>query len=219
MTLLEILDFIFFFIKKKLKLDCQDNHHKERMTVLIGLIGLKQSGKDTFADYLVANHHFRKLAFAEPVKKLCQTMFLLSEEQLNDPVLKEKVDPRWGLSPRQMMQKVGTDMVRQMWDDDFWVKHMDMRLRKIVDKVVVSDVRFPNEAQWIRDKGGLLVRIDDGREQSSDAHSSETSQSTIQEDVRIFNEKNGLEDFHDKIEKWFEKMKSDKKVPENKLDP
>jgi hypothetical protein len=191
-----------------MKLDCQDNHHKERMTVLIGLIGLKQSGKDTFADYLVDKHHFQKLAFAEPVKKLCHTMFLLSEEQLNDPVLKEQVDPRWGLSPRQMMQKVGTDMVRQMWDDDFWVKHMDMRLRKIVDKVVVSDVRFPNEAQWIRDKGGLLVRIDDGREQSSDAHSSETSQSAIQEDVCIFNEKNGLKDFHDKIENLFKKMKS-----------
>jgi len=192
---------------------------KERMTVLIGLIGLKQSGKDTFADYLVANHHFRKLAFAEPVKKLCQTMFLLTEEQLNDPELKEKVDGRWGLSPRQMMQKVGTDMVRQMWDDDFWVKNMDMRLSQIADNVVISDVRFPNEAEWVRGKGGLLVRIDDGREQSSDAHASETSQSVIKEDVCIFNEKNGLEDFHDKIEKLFQKMKSVNNFQKNKIDP
>lgn len=174
--------------------------------VLIGLIGLKQSGKDTFADYLVREHHFKKLAFAEPVKSICRVMFLLTEAQLNDPHQKEMVDPRWGLSPRQMMQKVGTDMVREMWDDDFWVKNMDMRHRQIVEDVVVSDVRFPNEAQWIRDRGGLLVRIADGREHSSDTHSSETSQASIQEDVRVLNEKDGLEKFHEKVEGWIQNV-------------
>jgi len=186
--------------------------------VLIGLIGLKQSGKDTFADYLVDKHHFKKLAFAEPVKKICQVMFLLTEEQLNDPHQKEVVDGRWGLSPRQMMQKVGTDMVRQTWDDDFWVKNMDMRIRQVVQKVVVSDVRFPNEAQWIRDKGGLLVRIDDGREKPQDTHSSETSQASIQEDVCVFNEKNGLEDFHWKVEELFRKIVYGRLFEKNEID-
>jgi hypothetical protein len=173
---------------------------KTTTMVLIGLIGLKQSGKDTFADYLVEKHHFRKLAFAEPVKQICQTMFILTEAQLNDPHQKEVVDARWGLSPRQMMQKVGTDMVRQMWGNDFWVKNMDIRHRQMNHDVVVSDVRFPNEAQWVRDRGGLLVRIDDGRGQSTDSHSSETAQASIQEDVCVFNEKNGLETFYEKVE-------------------
>ena len=176
------------------------------MTLLIGLIGLKQSGKDTFADYLVHHHHFHKFAFAEPVKKICQIMFQLTEAQLHESYLKEQVDQRWGLSPRQMMQKVGTDLVRQLWDDDFWVKHLDMRLGDLDHgHVIVSDVRFPNEAQWIQNKGGVLIRICDGRE-SLDSHSSETSQTSIQENFVIFNEKNGLESFHEKIEEWIQKL-------------
>ena len=173
------------------------------MVLLIGLIGLKQSGKDTFADYLVEKHHFKKLAFAEPVKQICRTMFLLTEAQLNDPHQKEVVDARWGISPRQMMQKVGTDMVRQVWGDDFWVKNMDIRHRQqigIDGNVVVSDVRFPNEAKWVRDRGGLLVRIEDGRRQPTDSHPSETSQASIGEDVCVFNEKNGLDKFYEKVE-------------------
>lgn len=173
--------------------------------VLIGLIGYKQSGKDTFADYLVSNHGFVKHAFAEPVKKICRVMFNLKDQQLNDPVLKETMDGRWGLSPRQMMQRVGTDMIRRLWDDDFWVKHMDMRLDKECD-VVISDVRFSNEAQWIKDNGGILIRVDDGRWRSTDTHSSEILQSYIKEDLCVFNKKNGFQEFHLLIEETIKKI-------------
>lgn len=136
-------------------------------------------------------------------------MFQLTPEQLEDPQQKEKADQRWGLSPRQMMQKVGTDMVRQMWGEDFWIRNMDLRLCD--GDVVVSDVRFPNEAQYIRDRGGVLVRIvRNGR--ASDTHTSETSQASIREDVCVVNEKNGLESYYETIEKtiptlWEKKMK------------
>lgn len=165
--------------------------------VLIGLIGRKQSGKDTFADYLVSHYGFEKHAFAGPVKEVCRVMFQLTMEQLEDPQQKEKVDERWGLSPRQMMQKVGTDMVRHMWGEDFWLKNMDLRL--CGGDVVISDVRFPNEAQYIRDRGGVLVRI----VRSGgvlDTHISETSQAFIQEDVCVLNKKDGLGAFYKTIE-------------------
>lgn len=169
--------------------------------VLIGLIGPKESGKDTLADYLVSHYRFQKHAFADPIKQICRIMFLLDPEQLNDHTLKETIDKKWGLTPRQMMQKLGTDVIRNIWDNDFWLKHIDFRL-DFNNDIVISDVRFPNEAQWIKDRGGILVRIDDGRINNSskdDTHESETSNADIQEDFCVFNNKKNLLEFHQEI--------------------
>lgn len=169
------------------------------MVVLIGLIGRKQSGKDTFADYLVRHHGFVKYAFADPVKKICEIMFLLDAKQMTDPVLKETLDGRWGATPRQMMQRVGTDMVRQIWGEDFWIENMDMRIQGGHERIVVSDVRFPNEAGWIKKKGGVLVRIEDGKPHP-DTHPSETLQASIIEDILVLNHKDGIDRYHQQIQ-------------------
>lgn len=164
--------------------------------VLIGLIGYKNAGKDTLADYLVRNHGFEKHAFADPVKQVCGIMFDLTPKQLTDPEGKETVDERWGMTPRKMMQTVGTDMVRAQLGNDFWVRHMNARMRhKEKLKIVISDVRFPNEAEWVRQNGGVLVRVIDGT-QHADCHPSETEQLSIHEDARIFNHKTNIEEFH-----------------------
>lgn len=170
--------------------------------VLIGLMGYKHAGKDTFADYLVQKYGFQKYAFADPVKQICKIMFRLEQEQLDDPTAKETLDRRWGMTPRQMMQRVGTDMVRRVWDDDFWVRNMDMRVQQDhPGRVVVSDVRFQNEAEWVRQNKGILVRVVDGRQNHDDTHASETEQLSIQEDVCIVNAKKGVAQFHHEIEK------------------
>lgn len=157
--------------------------------ILVGLIGYKQSGKDTCADYLVDHYGFKKYAFAEPVKQVCKIMFQLDPTQMEDEG-KERMDLRWNMTPRQMMQTVGTDMVRNHLGDDFWVRTMDMRVKKQQpEKMVVSDVRFKNEAEWIKKNNGILVRILDGT-LHTDPHPSETEQLTIKEDIHIFNKKN-----------------------------
>lgn len=175
--------------------------------VLIGLMGCKHAGKDTVADYLVSHHGFVKYAFADPVKQICQVMFRLETRQLHDPLAKEEMDERWGMTPRQMMQKVGTDMVRNMWGDDFWVANMEARFQSSSPThVVVSDVRFQNEADWIKKHRGILVRVKDTTSASSsttDHHVSETEQQSIQEDVLILNHKQGLDTFHHQLEDLF----------------
>lgn len=168
--------------------------------VVIGLIGYKHAGKDTLADYLVAEYGFKKYAFADPVKKICKIMFHLDQEQLDDPKRKEVVDERWGMTPRQMMQKVGTDMVRCMLGNDFWVENMDKRVgQEDHPKIVVSDVRFQNEAGWVKQKNGILIRIVDRQADHHDTHPSETEQLTIQEDFCIVNEKKGLALFYQEV--------------------
>lgn len=168
--------------------------------ILIGLMGYKQSGKDTCADYLVKNYGFKKYAFAEPLKQVCKIMFQLETRQLEDMEWKEKIDLRWNMTPRQIMQKVGTDMVRNVLGENFWIQNIDMRIKKDQEeKVVVSDVRFKNEAEWIKQHHGVLVRIvDDTRHDHTDQHSSEIEQLSIQEDICILNHKN--QQFFNEIE-------------------
>ena len=76
---------------------------------LIGFIGRKSSGKDTSADYLIERYNYYKVAFGDPVKNVCKQLFLLSNEQLTDHTLKETIDNRWGISPRVMFQRIGTE--------------------------------------------------------------------------------------------------------------
>ena len=74
--------------------------------MIIGLVGKKGSGKDTMADFLVENYHFKQYAYAEPLKKLCQDLFCLTDAQVNCHALKETIDERWNKSPRQILQQV-----------------------------------------------------------------------------------------------------------------
>lgn len=78
---------------------------------LIGITSTKRSGKDTIADYLINNHHFQRYSFADPIKRGIMEMFGFTEEQMwGTAEDKETIDPRWGISPRRMLQLVGTEL-------------------------------------------------------------------------------------------------------------
>lgn len=128
---------------------------------MIGLVGKKGAGKDTLADYMVNHDGFRKLAFANSLKMICQKLFLLTDEQLNDAILKERIDSRWGYSPRQLLQKVGTDWCRDEIGQDFWIRRMKEEINDgTKDKVVITDVRFENEYEFVKENGGVIILID-----------------------------------------------------------
>lgn len=171
--------------------------------MLIGLVGKKGSGKDTAADFLVNKYQFEKKAFADPLKLVVQHLFLLEKDDLHDPVKKEKVDSRWGLSPRQMMQMVGTDMVRTSLGEDFWLKHMGFSFASSSSRhLVVSDVRFENEAQWVRHNLGVLIRIHSKEiTPPLDTHVSENEMEQIEVDLVLYNNKSeGKETFYNQID-------------------
>jgi hypothetical protein len=99
--------------------------------ILIGLVAPKRSGKDTVANYLCSSYGFKKYNFADPLKKGIKEIFGLTYEQL-DGKDKEVVDPFWGITPRELFQKIGTEIfqfelpkvIEQFGDFDrtFWVK-------------------------------------------------------------------------------------------------
>ena len=131
--------------------------------MLIGLSGKAGSGKDTLADiFLNVRGHGVKLAFAGPLKQACGCLFGLSDRQLHDPILKEQEDSRWGRSPRKILQFVGTNLLREQFDKDIFIKTMRSRIeaeRANTNMIIVTDCRFENESQLIRDMGGSILHI------------------------------------------------------------
>ena len=125
--------------------------------MLIGLTGPAGSGKSTVARILYKRAGFIGIAFADPVKDMLAV--ICSPKYLNS----DKSTPiEWiGKSGRDLMQTLGTEWGRKLVNVDLWVKIAESRLDAIGDDrdVVVSDVRFENEAAMIRRRGGFILHL------------------------------------------------------------
>lgn len=130
--------------------------------MIIGFGYQARVGKDTAADYLAKYHAFSRRAFADSLKGACHIIFGLTDSQLHGN-MKEVVDRFWGTTPRDILQRVGTECLRNGFDQEVWVKSLEHYLLRKGDKHTdwaISDLRFPNEAEAVRRMGGLVVRID-----------------------------------------------------------
>ena len=185
--------------------------------MLIGIAGPKGSGKDTFASRLKLHMPTAVVrAFAEPVKRTCQQMYLLSEEQLYDEAAKERLDERWNLTPRQMFQQVGTDYVRRQLDPNFWLKHFELWYSQHGELsnsqhgeqgvVLVPDVRFQNEVDFIHQLGGKVVYVYRPFVHGADCHESEVSAVELQHIDYTVNNCGTLANFYQEIDAFMEKF-------------
>lgn len=202
----------------------------------IGLIGIKGAGKDTAASFLAARGYVR-VAFADSLYREVADAFGVSVEFLGNREIKETPVPELALihcadlrfvqvvlamepnievgvamaalrSPRQIMQWWGTEYRRKLDDDSYWLN----RVRKVIEaspsqNFVITDVRFPNEASFVRAFDGTLVRISrptlellaeqDRLASGSAAHPSETEMLNYPTDFTFLNEEgkpDGLRD-------------------------
>lgn len=131
--------------------------------LILGLGHRDGVGKDTVADILATSHGFKKMAFADPLRDTCRALYGWSHKQMTDRDLKETPDPFWGISPRTGLRKVGKELVRDNLGEDHWVKLMELGLNHALDytsRIVIPDVRFQNEAAFIKKFGGVLWKID-----------------------------------------------------------
>ncbi len=124
--------------------------------MLIGFAGKARAGKDTAAKFLCDEYQCLHYYFAKPIKESIKIMFQLTEEQEHN---KEVAIEPWGISPRTMYQRIGTEVGRSL-DPNIWVKNAEIFVNKNPGRtVVISDVRFSNEAMWIRNRGGVVINI------------------------------------------------------------
>lgn len=137
---------------------------------IIGICGSIGSGKDTAADYLVEHHEFARLSFASVLKDACADIFgwdriMLEGKTSEDRHLRENVDEWWAsrlkiqnFSPRYALQYVGTELFRDVLHKDIWVFALENTIQKY-DRVVISDVRFPNEIDMLKRLGGHVWSV------------------------------------------------------------
>jgi hypothetical protein len=142
--------------------------------MIIGICGLIGSGKDTIADYLVNFYEFRRESFASTLKDAVSAVFgwdrtMLEGRTKEAREWREEVDSWWAerldmptLTPRWVLQYWGTEVCRKGFHDDIWIASLENKLRNSKDHVVISDCRFPNEIQSIRNAGGQIIWVKRG---------------------------------------------------------
>lgn len=126
---------------------------------LIGITGKAWVGKDTVADRLRLVHRCEIYSFAEPIRRGLMAMFGFSPLNWQDREWKEAPVPWLGVSPRSLMQTLGTEWGRELVRDDLWLLMAQRHWLSCKTHLVIPDVRFNNEAKWIRDMGGSVLCI------------------------------------------------------------
>lgn len=162
---------------------------------ILGLTGRAGSGKDTAANHLCGQYGFVRAAFAEPLKNMLEAMLEhagLDHIWLHEPGFKNHPIPELGVSARQLMQTLGTEWGRNMVNTDLWITLLDRHLgitagAPVHDRIVITDVRMPNEADWVKHHGGQLLRLVRDHTTPVRAHESEQYADTLPADCAIYN--------------------------------
>lgn len=170
------------------------------MIKIVGLSGYAESGKDTAAAML-EGYEVKK--FAGKLKKIAGIILNVPEVCFELPEFKAQYLPEWKMTVREFLQRLGTDAVRDNLDADAWVKALFTDLHHS-SRWVITDVRFPNEAAAIKERGGVVVRIKRG--EAVNAHPSETALDDWPFDHTIDNT-GTLEDLRKNVTEWLSGQK------------
>jgi hypothetical protein len=169
--------------------------------MLIGLTGPAGSGKDTVANVLGGYHKFAALSYAKPLKRAASEIFKLPIAHFYDEALKEVINEAWGMTPRTMLQKLGTEACRNGIHQDIWLKSLQVEANLLFADgydIVISDVRFENEAAQIRSLGGVVVHVVSNRKSRLDAtaqaHASEAGVKFVKGSDFVFHNTGAIAD-------------------------
>jgi hypothetical protein len=156
------------------------------------LSGFAQSGKDTVASILVSEHGYKRIAFADPIKDLLLKINPQSGMSRVHPLV-DKLG--WDIAKqipevRKLLQDLGTG-AREVLGQDVWVKAALSKAHDNIGglkgKYVFTDVRFTNEAKFIKEMGGVIWRIDRPNVVAANAHVSEHELNEYEFDQWIHN--------------------------------
>lgn len=139
----------------------------KKIVAINGTIG---SGKDEFAKEFTNNGYLR-LSFAETLKDTVAVLFgwdrvLLEGLTKESREWREQPDEYWSsvmnmkITPRWVLQNFGTDILRKHFHDNIWVFCLENKMQKVQeDKIIITDCRFSNELQMIRNNNGTIIEV------------------------------------------------------------
>jgi len=164
---------------------------------IVCVCGQKRSGKDTVANILHEHFGYENKKISETLKELLRILFSFTADQLENES-KEVVDTNWGITPRQAMQFIGTEVMqykiqellpnigKKFWIHSFIQKHLGSMSREF-PPIVISDLRFMHEYEELVQYGALVIRVTRKNNTMCDAHVSEQEFLSIPADVIIEN--------------------------------
>ena len=134
---------------------------KTEKPIIIGICGLKGSGKSEVAKRLEIALSARRVRFASPLKDMLRVLGL-SEDEIEGRLKEAPCDKLCGKTPRHAMLTLGTEWGREMIGPNFW---MDAWQRNALShlaagsNVITEDLRFPNELDALINAGGIVLRV------------------------------------------------------------
>jgi len=181
------------------------------MSNIIAICGAKRSGKDVLAKNIVATRGFKKLSFAEPLKKAVRELFNFNDIQVGideeNAVGDEKeiIDERWGISPRKALQFFGTEIMQHTIDElipntnrgflaDILLSRISDAASDTCNNYVISDLRFLHEYNKLKSSAKIrsLIIVKISRPSINiverDTHISEKEYIDIPYDVELVND-------------------------------
>jgi hypothetical protein len=167
--------------------------------MIIALCGNKRVGKDTIAKYLVENYNFKRYGFADPIRESCKIIFLWDDDWIDNH--KEEIDPRWGISYRDIAQIMGTELFQYKVPEllpefnkkigkTLWVTRFEESYikNKSID-YVISDLRFIHEYEAIKKHNNTyIVKVKRPSIVNGDMHKSEKEVDKILCDFELLND-------------------------------
>lgn len=139
--------------------------------MIVGLTGRAQHGKD-FTARVLAEFGFKRYAFADQLKSMALVLNPYIDSKYTLRLYQLVQDQGWDGAKenpevRRFLQVLGTEGVREHLGEDAWVAALEKHIRDdtgdpnfYARNIVITDVRFPNEARWVtRNQGGVLWRI------------------------------------------------------------
>lgn len=186
---------------------------------VVALCGVRRCGKDTAAKYLSEHYNLQHVKIAQRLKDALSIIFGFTADQLESGK-KDVLDARWNITPRQVMQFFGTEMMQFKLQElmpsigrNFWIKRLAEDIAISHRCFVISDLRFCHEENVLRTAfpDAKIIRIinnhnrNRNQNDSIDDHSSEKEVDMLHPDVII--ENNGsIEELHDSLKSTMQRF-------------
>ena len=188
--------------------------------LIIGIHGKPRSVKSTLARYLSARGKYNLYQYGPSVavKDAAAAMFGVDRALFDDDNKKDVIDPYWKLTYREMAQKVGKESSRDIFGEDFWMRHVQRKWNSICNEqtldgrynaahfvyngMILADVRYANEVKWIQERAGTVIFIvrDNLPVSSGTDHAAEAGLSVALANFVIYN--NGtLEELYKQVDR------------------
>lgn len=202
--------------------------------LIVGFCGFAGSGKDTAADFIKAelekeNIIVYKDSFANKLKDVISILMswdrnLLQGSTIESRNWREQPDEFWSnvvgypITPRQIMQKIGTDLLRNQFSKSIWIASLFAKYQNKHENsvILITDCRFPNEIDAVEQKNGLIVQIsrESDPKDYTNLHESEYAwKNYAKQPINIYNNGCSLDEYHQELIQIIDKIKE--KLHEN----